>query len=82
MKVKDYRGASLRECLQQVKKEMGAEAIILASKSVRIGGILGVGGHEEFHVRASIDDESYILSKSYQTCVVHKNGRPSPAGYG
>jgi flagellar biosynthesis protein FlhF len=43
MKLKTYRAQSMAEALTQVKKELGREAVILHTRSVNVGGILGFG---------------------------------------
>jgi flagellar biosynthesis protein FlhF len=43
MKLKTYRAQSMAEALSQVKKDLGKEAVILHTRSVNVGGILGFG---------------------------------------
>jgi flagellar biosynthesis protein FlhF len=46
MKIKDFEALTLKECLNQVRQEMGPEAVILETKKGRKGGFLGIGGRE------------------------------------
>lgn len=45
----------MREALEQVKQELGEEALILDTKSVRAGGFLGIGSSEQVEVRVAAD---------------------------
>jgi flagellar biosynthesis protein FlhF len=51
MKIKNYRAASLREALVQVKQELGEEALVVETRKVRAGGILGFGARNMVEVR-------------------------------
>jgi flagellar biosynthesis protein FlhF len=55
MNIKRYRAATMREALEQVKDELGEEALVLETKSVRAGGFLGVGAREMVEVRVAAD---------------------------
>lgn len=45
LNVKKYTAATTREALEQIKKELGEDALVLETKQVRKGGFLGFG-HE------------------------------------
>lgn len=55
MKVKRFVADSFQEALQQVKKEMGKEAIILHSRKFKEGGFLGFFAREKVEVTAAVD---------------------------
>jgi flagellar biosynthesis protein FlhF len=55
MKIKRYRAASMREALQQVKQELGDEALVLETKTVRAGGLFGVGARALVELRVAVD---------------------------
>ncbi len=45
----------MREALEQVKRELGEEALVLDTKRVRAGGFLGLGAREQIEVRVAAD---------------------------
>jgi flagellar biosynthesis protein FlhF len=45
----------MREALEKVKAELGDEALVLSSKSIRKGGILGMGARNQIEVTVSTD---------------------------
>ncbi|MCC6346329.1 MAG: AAA family ATPase [Nitrospirales bacterium] len=55
MKIKKYVGKSFKEALELVKKELGPDAIILSSKSVKTGPF-GIINKEAVEVTAAVDD--------------------------
>jgi flagellar biosynthesis protein FlhF len=55
MNIKRYRANSLREALEQVKQELGEDALVLETKAVRAGGLLGFGAREQIEVRVAAD---------------------------
>ena len=46
MQIKEFEALTLKECLQQVRDDMGPEAVILETRKARKGGVLGMGRHE------------------------------------
>ncbi len=46
MNIKEYEGATLRECLSRVRVDLGPDAIILETKKAKRGGYLGMGSRE------------------------------------
>lgn len=58
MKIKKYTGKTFKEALNDMKKELGDEAIILHSKKVKKGGSFDfLGGKEYYEITAAIDNE-------------------------
>jgi len=55
MKIKKFVGGSFKEALETVKKELGPDAIILSSKSVKTGPF-GILNKDAVEVTAAIDD--------------------------
>ena len=53
MTLKTYRGNSMAEALAQVKKDLGGDAVILHTRSYRVGGIAGFGGKTVIEITAS-----------------------------
>jgi flagellar biosynthesis protein FlhF len=58
MKTKKYRAATMREALEQIKLDLGEEALVLDSKRIRAGSFFGLGGKEVVEVRATTDSNS------------------------
>lgn len=56
MQIKVYKAASMKEAMEQVKAELGADAVILHTKKYREGGILGIGAREVVEVTAALED--------------------------
>ena len=57
MKIKSYRTRTASEALQAIKKELGPDAVILSTKSVRQeGGVFGLFGRGMVEVTAAIDE--------------------------
>lgn len=46
MQIKEYEAYTLKECLQQVRDDLGPEAVILETRKTRKGGVLGMGARE------------------------------------
>jgi flagellar biosynthesis protein FlhF len=53
MNLKTYRARSMAAALAEVKKDLGSAAVILRTRSYRVGGVMGVGGHEEYEITAA-----------------------------
>ncbi|RJS62204.1 flagellar biosynthesis protein FlhF [Bacillus sp. PK3_68] len=55
MKVKKYTAASMPEAMKKIRAELGEQAVILQSKTVYIGGFLGLFKKKLIEVVAAID---------------------------
>ncbi len=53
MRIKTFRAQSIAEALSAVKKDLGKNAIILHTRTVKQGGILGFGARQVFEITAS-----------------------------
>jgi flagellar biosynthesis protein FlhF len=53
MQIKEFEAFTLKECLQQVRSEMGAEAVILETRKFRKGGIMGLGARDAVAIVAA-----------------------------
>ncbi|HVG38126.1 MAG TPA: flagellar biosynthesis protein FlhF [Pyrinomonadaceae bacterium] len=56
MNIKKYQAPTMREALEQVKQDLGEEALVLETKKVRSRSFLGMGGQELVEVRAAADE--------------------------
>ncbi|QTM99429.1 flagellar biosynthesis protein FlhF [Sediminibacillus dalangtanensis] len=57
MKVKKFTAPTMPEVMQKVRKELGADAVILHSKAVHTGGFLGLFKKRNIEVVAALDKE-------------------------
>lgn len=54
MQIKEYEAYTLKECLQQVRDDLGPEAVILETRKIRKGGVLGMGARDAVCIVAAI----------------------------
>src|SRR5579872_5744321 len=54
MQIKEFEALTLKECLQQVRSEMGPDAVILETRKFRRGGVMGIGAHDAVAIVAAI----------------------------
>ncbi|MFC4812369.1 flagellar biosynthesis protein FlhF, partial [Paenibacillus sp. GCM10023250] len=55
MKVKRYVVNALPEALPMIRSELGADAVILNAKEIRVGGFLGLFGKKKTEVIAAVE---------------------------
>lgn len=55
MTLKTYQGATMAEALANVKRDLGRDAVILQTRTLRKGGLFGIGGREVVEITASGD---------------------------
>ncbi len=67
MKVKKYKGNTMPEVMQLVRKELGADAVILNSKEMYEGGFLGLFKKKKIEVVAAIDPTPVKPTKQKDT---------------
>lgn len=60
MEIKRYRAATMRAALEQVKQELGADALVLETKEVRAGGFLGFGAKPQVELRVAANKPSSL----------------------
>ncbi len=53
MNLKTFRASTMAEALAQVKKDLGKEAVILHTRTYKVGAIMGVGGKSVVEITAS-----------------------------
>ncbi len=53
MKLKEFFAGSLRECLEQVRSDLGPDAVILETKKMKTGGILGLRAKDSVRILAA-----------------------------
>ena len=57
MQIKSFRADDVRQALALVKSEMGKDAVILDTRTIRSSGFLGVGAREHIEVMAAVDEK-------------------------
>ncbi|MFI4896539.1 MAG: hypothetical protein ACIARR_01800, partial [Phycisphaerales bacterium JB059] len=57
--LKTYSARTMAEALAQVKNDLGPDAVIVHTRSFRVGGVLGVGAKPVVEITAS-DDASLV----------------------
>ncbi len=57
MRIKKFVGPTLKEVTEQMKRELGPDAIILNTRKIAKGGLLNFLGKEVFEITAALDDE-------------------------
>jgi len=53
MTLKTFRGSTMAEALTEVKKTIGRDAVILHTRTYKVGGVFGVGGRQVVEITAS-----------------------------
>ena len=53
MDLKTYRAKSMAECLAEVKRDLGSDAVILRTRTLRAGGVLGIASKPLVEITAS-----------------------------
>src|SRR5262245_43489387 len=77
MDLKTYHGSSMAEALAKVKKDLGRDAVILHTRTVRRGGWFGFGGKTLVEITASRDIN--VLPASERRALVGPNGVRAPS---
>ena len=80
MKLKTFHGRTMAEALTQVKKHFGKDAIILSTRTLTRGGILGIGGRP--HIEITATQEFLGLLKTPLRCLSISGSRLSPSVLG
>jgi len=63
MRLKKFVAPTLKEATYQMRKELGENAIILNTRTVRQGSLLDFAGKEMFEIVAAIDDDPALQEK-------------------
>lgn len=76
MHIKEYEALTLKECLQQVRSDLGPDAVILETRKVRRGGLLGFGSHEAVCIVAAtgITVKSDVATKTGAAAEAYRTG--------
>ena len=66
MKVKKFTGKNIQEIYQQIKLEMGKDAVILHTKKQKKGGFFGFFTKEFYEVTAAVEEFNYDDEESLE----------------
>jgi len=64
MRIKKFFGVTAKEAADKMRAEFGEEAIVLNTRRLAKGGMLGIGGGEYFEVTAAFDEAPIMTPQS------------------
>ncbi len=70
MELKTYQGKSMAEALEKVKKDLGRGAVILHTRTIRRGGVMGVGARSIVEITAS--REAALLPRADRPAIISR----------
>jgi flagellar biosynthesis protein FlhF len=73
MRIKKFVGPDIKSITQQMKSELGPDAIVLNLRKVPKGGVLGVLGKELIEITAAIDEQVDLQHSTYSPEVVRES---------
>jgi flagellar biosynthesis protein FlhF len=73
MKVKKYVAPTMPEAMNKIRKELGADAVILSSKEIQEGGFLGFFKKRKIEVIAALDKGPISTKQSTSSKMVASN---------
>jgi flagellar biosynthesis GTPase FlhF len=53
MNLKTFRAPSMAQALSEVKKDLGKDAVILHTRSYKVGAVMGIGGKQVIEITAA-----------------------------
>lgn len=64
MRIKKFFGTTAKEAANKMRAEFGEEAIVLNTRRLTKGGMLGIGGGEYFELTAALDEAPMMTPQS------------------
>ncbi|WP_413377496.1 flagellar biosynthesis protein FlhF [Paenibacillus taichungensis] len=77
MRVKQYVVETMPEAMLQIRKDLGSDAVILSTKEIKVGGVLGMFRKKRIEVVAAVDKEE----KKQATNQVQNQFSPVPRAF-
>lgn len=74
MKLKTYQASSMSDALAKVKRDLGRDAVILHTRSLKRGGLLGIGARSIVEITATADAKVLALRENARRA----EHRPAP----
>jgi flagellar biosynthesis protein FlhF len=78
MRIKKFVAATMKEATEQMKKELGPEAIILNTRHVPGGGLRSLLGGKQVEITAAIDDPAPGTASAGRPAVYKRPVAPKP----
>jgi len=78
--IKKYVAQDLKEAMRKAKEELGSNAIILQTRHIKRGGILGIFRSPQVEVTVAVDDTLQVNSDRLRQDMF--SGSADPKGYG
>ena len=78
MAIKTFRGKSVNEALAMVKRELGPNAVILHTKTHKVGGVFGIGAHSVTEITATADASVVRSMQARSSSRAPSRSEPSP----
>ncbi len=79
MKVKTYKTESLEEGLENIKRDLGHEALILSTRSVKVRPPYGLFKKASWEITAALDDREEVKPASKAVAAVYDRRESAPA---
>jgi flagellar biosynthesis protein FlhF len=79
MRIKTFEAPTMQEALVLAKMELGEDAVVLNTKHVKSGGLLGLGGHGKVELMAAMEDSREQIADSREQKAECLLNIPSPA---
>jgi flagellar biosynthesis protein FlhF len=57
MRIKTFQASSVQEALSLARRDLGDDAVVLNTRQVKSGGLLGLGGSNKVELMVAVDDE-------------------------
>ncbi len=67
MRIRKFVGHTLKEATEQMKQELGPDAIVVSSRKITRGGPLNIFGRDAFEITAAIDEIVPGQQNTYRT---------------
>lgn len=67
MKIKKFVAASMPEAMKQIRADLGSDAVILQSKEIQQGGVLGLFKKKKIEVVAALDPQPIPVNRRPET---------------
>jgi flagellar biosynthesis protein FlhF len=75
MRIKKFFGPDMKNVTEQMKQDLGPDAIILNTRRLKKPGVLGALGKDTIEVTAAIDEQLDLGSNSYTVNAAHRGNR-------
>src|SRR2546422_471993 len=81
MKVKTYKTESLEEGLENIKRDLGHEALILSTRSVKVRPPYGLFKKASWEITAALDDREEVKPAAKAVAAVYDRRRFRGLGF-